>query len=316
MLLCSVFILTIVPLALVTYCIIRDHTPRRPVVFWCLIGISILLNLPLLLLVLQLGTFHLFLVWSNLSTYEYIRQRMDVASNNSGETNKQKICCSDWILIDRKRLKKRKEDNAANKLRRQSEQRAAANGSPKPQVDSVPDAVVSEPTTFDDDDSQPENINTKRSSSGDLSFIDDAALAAVTAVESGVEEGRHDRALQCGLLPSDHDLKVPSPFDYEQPETSMTPPPINRPQNTKSEDVLLNFVTYNCSYDIDELSKRANERLSAYMAAKAAAERDSSSKSFIDDPSTVRPLMTKRAIFTEPSAPASPPALRSVRAKR
>lgn len=85
---------------------------------YILVALNIVLNLPLFILDMQLVFLHSYLVMLGITTFEYIHRRVqepppeDPTNPDASATR----CCADWIVIDRKRLRRARE-----RLRRRKE---------------------------------------------------------------------------------------------------------------------------------------------------------------------------------------------------
>ena len=95
---------------------VRDNWFQRlgthsPIPFYILIGVSLMVNIPLFLLDLQLLLLHAYLVFVGITTYEYITRHIqepptpDPAKKQKSSTR----CCADWIVINQNQLKKARE---------------------------------------------------------------------------------------------------------------------------------------------------------------------------------------------------------------
>lgn len=126
-LLVATALMTAFVLVLATWCVVEEAVWTRPGerwrdaygwyhrgAFFGLLAIPIVLNLPLIALVGQLLALHIYLVLHHLTTFEYITLRVHEEQEEQdpqspgGEKQKKHRMWAEWIVIDRKRLRRAK----------------------------------------------------------------------------------------------------------------------------------------------------------------------------------------------------------------
>lgn len=86
----------------------KTYGSYNGIVFYLLLGILFALNIVVFVLVIQLFGLHLFLIKKNMTTYEYILNRV----HESEKKEKKSIrTFFEWIIIDKKRLENSKNKN-------------------------------------------------------------------------------------------------------------------------------------------------------------------------------------------------------------
>lgn len=77
----------------------------NPAAFYVISAIPVLVNAPILGLVLQLLLLHLYLIRHKMTTFDYITMRVQEEVNKKAPSVRYRAC-TEWIVIDKKRLKR------------------------------------------------------------------------------------------------------------------------------------------------------------------------------------------------------------------
>ncbi|PFH38082.1 DHHC zinc finger domain-containing protein [Besnoitia besnoiti] len=127
-LLVATALMTVLVVVVAVWCVVEEavwgHAAPRwrdaygwfePVAYYCLVALPIALNVPLFALVGQLLALHIYLVRHHLTTFEYITlrvheeqadQALETAGRPPSAKQKKHRAWAEWIVIDRRRLKK------------------------------------------------------------------------------------------------------------------------------------------------------------------------------------------------------------------
>ncbi|CDI76021.1 zinc finger DHHC domain-containing protein, putative [Eimeria acervulina] len=82
-------------------------------VFYFVSAVPVAVNTPVLALVLQLLLLHFYLLWNHMTTFDYITMRVEEEVEKKNPRVKHRPCV-EWIIIDKKRLRRAKRKGRAS----------------------------------------------------------------------------------------------------------------------------------------------------------------------------------------------------------